>query len=438
MLVLIILVNTSIYFLFYKITIDNELEQLTAQTNIIVEKLAENPDSATSELLFAFLPPEGMIRVIQENGNNLKEQARKGEYTQLPGEYSTTESQEIVAGKNGEDVVVITKPIIWNSGEQAGEVVTLQVSDHLIGNQETMQNLLYVLVVASLIMLIPTYIAGTFLSRFLVRPIKDLIQTMKENIRNREWKKINVENRSQDELYEMERTFNEMIDFLRDNFEKQEIFVSDASHELKTPISIVKSYAQLLERRGKENPELLKESIEAIDSEADRMKKLVEQMLALAKNKQTGALKQVDLVSLIEETTATFQGAYSREINLEKGMDMLVVNGNKDQLEQIIYILIDNALKYSKDKVKVSISEENSNAVFQVTDYGNGIPEEERSRIFERFYRIDKARSRDTGGTGLGLAIAKTIAKEHHGDLSVTSEIGEGSTFILRLPIGEA
>lgn len=432
MLVLILLVNTSIYYLFYNITADSELEQLAAQTNTIVETLNSNPEIQTSDLLDAYLPTDGMIRVIGEDGSLMIPELKKPTISSdLPREFSVNEMQTIMSQGNAANVAVISKPIIWNNGD----VVTLQVSNHLLALEETMTTLFYVLVVASIIMLVPSIIAGIVLSRFLLSPIKALIQTMKENTRHANWKKIDAGNRSRDELYEMEKTFNEMIDYLKDNFEKQEVFVSDASHELKTPISIVKSYAQLLGRRGKENLELFNESVEAIDSEADRMQKLVEQMLSLAKNKTEAEMQQVDMAMLCEETIATFKGAYEREIIFEKRIPTLLVNGNPNQLEQVVYILIDNALKYSNDEIKVVISERNDEAIFNVTDYGHGISEKERERIFDRFYRIDKARSRDTGGTGLGLAIAKSIADAHNGRLFVTSNVGEGSTFTLTLPI---
>ncbi|MBP1968638.1 signal transduction histidine kinase [Virgibacillus natechei] len=432
MLVLILLVNTSIYFLFYNITADSELEQLSAQTNTITETLNSNPDIPTSDLLDAYLPTDGMIRVIAEDESLLIPELKKPNISsELPSEFSVTETQTILSQENGADVAMISKPIIWNNGD----VVTLQVSSHLLALEETMTTLFYVLVVASVIMLIPSIIAGMLLSRFLLRPIKALIQTMKENTRHAKWQKIDVQNRSRDELYEMEKTFNEMIDYLKGNFEKQEVFVSDASHELKTPISIVKSYAQLLERRGKENPEVFNESVEAIDSEADRMQKLVEQMLSLAKNKTKAAMQQVDMITLSEETIATFQGAYDRNISFDKRHEKLLVNGNPNQLQQVVYILIDNALKYSNDEIKIVIDERNNEAIFQVTDYGQGIPEKEQERIFDRFYRMDKARSRDTGGTGLGLAIANTITDAHNGRLFVTSNVGEGSTFTLTLPL---
>lgn len=436
MLVLVLLVNTSIYFLFYKIAADSDLDQMAVQMNTLTETLADNPDISNEEakrLIKAYLPTNGMIRVIDENDRPFIQQTKSRAYETLPWEYVTTEKKTIETQENGPDIAIITRPVIWNNGE----IVTVQLSNHLNHLEETMKTLFYVLIVAGAIMLIPSIIAGTLLGRFLLNPIQKLIQTMKDNTKHAKWQKINLENRSKDELYEMEMTFNEMIDYLRDNFEKQEIFVSNASHELKTPIQIVKSYAQLLERRGMENPELLQESIEAIDSEADRMKKLVEQLLSLAKNRQAQEMNRVDLGELTEETVETFEKAYARKINFQQNADDLMVYGNRDQLEQVIYILIENAIKYSNDKINVSASKLNDDVIIQVKDHGQGIHEDEQKRIFDRFYRVDKARSRETGGTGLGLAIAKVITEEHHGEVSVSSKVGEGSTFTLCLPYRE-
>src|SRR5690625_6161149 len=128
-----------------------------------------------------------------------------------------------------------------------------------------MIRLSYVLIVASVIMLVPTIIAGIVLSRYLLRPIRKLTQTMKENTRQGNWNKINLQNESRDELYEMEKTFNEMIDQLKDSFEKQAIFVSNASHELKTPIAIVKSYAQLVQHKVINNQKSLKSPLKPMN-----------------------------------------------------------------------------------------------------------------------------------------------------------------------------
>lgn len=430
MLVLILLVNTSIYYLFHTISLDRELADLSTQTNEIAETLNRNPDIPKRELLEAFLPTEGMIRVIGESGS-FSAQVMKADYTDLPANYVTSETRSIINMKDQPDFATVAKPIIWEDGN----VVTLQVYKHLTGHASTMETLVYVLVVASLIMLIPTIAAGVFLSRFITRPVKELTAAMKENTAYGNWKKISEADASNDELYEMKITFNRMIDYLRENFEKQEMFVSDASHELKTPISIVKSYSQLMKRRGADNPELLEESTEAIESQADRMQKLVEQMLLLAKLKDGEDYKPFNIVELCRSAAETFEGAYHRDIVFNATADNVQVNGSDDQLQQVVYILMDNAVKYSQNTVKLSVKRDGGYVEVAVQDKGPGIPESEQEKIFDRFYRIDQSRSRETGGTGLGLSIAKTIVGVHNGTLTVSSEKGAGSTFTLTLPV---
>jgi two-component system, OmpR family, sensor histidine kinase ArlS len=226
-----------------------------------------------------------------------------------------------------------------------------------------------------------------------------------------------------------------MIEYLKESFEKQEMFVSDASHELKTPIQIIKSYAQLLERRGNVSPELVKESVLAIDSEANRMNKLVQQMLTLAKNKQLQPMVTVNMVSVMDEIIKVFDGISERAIVIEKKQETINVEADRDQLKQLLYILLDNALKYSQDAIHVRLFQIDRLAILEVQDYGKGISQKDQERIFDRFYRVDKARNRDTGGTGLGLAIAKSIADAHNGELSVKSELNKGSTFIVKMPL---
>ncbi|WP_068676365.1 ATP-binding protein [Oceanobacillus sp. Castelsardo] len=433
MFVLILLVNTAIYFSFYKMSTDTELEELEIVTNDMMEALYANPNVDPGELMKAYLPANGLIRVILDSDVPIIEQTRSNDYLTLPWKFTNAESKNIYSQKGVADIVVIEKPMIWAVGEYKGEIVTVQVSNQLLSLHETLRTLLFVLAILSIVVLLPVILGSSVLSGFLLRPIQNLIQTMKKNIKQNEWEKIDVRTKSHDEMYEMEMTFNEMIEHLKISYEKQEMFVSDASHELKTPIQIIKSYAQLLERRGSLNPDLFKESIEAIDSEADRMKKLVEQMLAMAKNQETKRLEKVNFSGLLDETINTFHHAYDRKINFIKETTNLFVKGNRDQLEQVVYILIDNAFKYSEDNIEVNMKKIDDKVILEVTDFGNGMKEEDQSRIFDRFYRVDKARSRDTGGTGLGLSIAKSIVEAHNGDISVESKLGEGSTFMLTL-----
>lgn len=432
MLLLILLVNTSIYFLFYKISAENELSRLSNETNMIVETLQANPDVPRSQLLKAFVPENGIIRVIDQNGEELIPTITKSEsYTQLAYEFIDHEKRTIEKDEQGHYIAVVMKPIIWENGE----VATLQVANYLIALDEMMHTLFYVLVAASLIILIPTVIAGNLLSKFVIQPIQKLIETMKINIHDKNWQLIEVENESKDELYEMVTTFNELMRQLKESFKKQEQFVSDASHELKTPLSIIKSYAELLKRRGKANPELITESIDVIEQEAERMQLLVNQLLDLAKNKQAFPHEPIDLVPLVKKVHRIFADAYDRKFHLDIAEKSVLIKGNEKQIEQVVYILLSNAIKYSEKEIALHLYVKQQFAVLDVIDKGIGISEEEQKRIFDRFYRVDKARSRQTGGTGLGLAIANEIVKHHGGTIEVVSEIGKGSTFTVNIPM---
>lgn len=432
MLVLLIIVNTAIYFLFYKVSADTELEQLYTQTNTIVETIRENPEIPQSQLLKAFVPENGIIRIVGSNNKELVPTMTKDlAFTELPYEFVNHETRKIERNEEGQIIVVVTKPVIWDDGS----VAMLQVANYLIDLEEMMNTLLYVLVAASLIVLLPTVVAGNLLSKFILQPIQQLIDAMKVNMKEENWQTIDVQNKSKDELYEMEKTFNELISHLKESFIRQEQFVSDASHELKTPISIIKSYAELLKRRGKTHPELMGESLEAIESESERMQLLVNQLLDLAKNQQTFPYEPVDIVPIAEKVFQVFENAYNRKFHINIEDSSLVVEGNKDQIEQVIYILVSNAIAYSEKEITIHAFRKGDIAYIEVIDRGEGISADDQERIFDRFYRVDKARARSTGGTGLGLAIAKEIAKAHGGDLTVDSELGKGSTFSFALPL---
>ncbi|MFD1067107.1 sensor histidine kinase [Oceanobacillus locisalsi] len=445
MFLVIAIAHTAIYFLFYRSASDGEIDQLRVQADALVEAIAENDTTSTeamSNLLTAYLPANGMIRIVDETGSNVvRLQTKSSDYTNLEVNYTTSETSRIVQDDNiGSNFAVIEKPIIWENGE----IVTVHVANELIHLDETMRTLTYVLLFSSAVILIPTVIASITLSRFLLTPIQKLKDTMRRNIHNKNWQKIDIESRfkdengeksdvkkrNKDEIYEMEMTFNEMIDSLKENFEKQEAFVSNASHELKTPIQIIKSYAQLIERQGKKRPELLDESVGAIDSEADRMQKLVEQLLLLAKHKNDNKQQEVNIREVVEQVIQTFQNAYpDRSIQFDAESSDYKIFGNIDQIKQIPYILIENALKYSEEAVLIKMRIGTEKIQIQFQDDGEGIAPEEQEKIFDRFYRVDRARNRETGGTGLGLAIAKEIIDIHGGEITVDSEVGQGSTF---------
>lgn len=165
------------------------------------------------------------------------------------------------------------------------------------------------------------------------------------------------------------------------------------------------------------------------------MEQLVNQLLDLAKNKQAFPFSNIDLVPLVNKVFHVFEKAYNREIYLDIQDEAILIEGNEEQIEQVMYILISNAISYSDKEIRLNLSQQNDIATFAVIDHGPGISEEDQQRIFDRFYRVDKARTRKSGGTGLGLAIAKEITEAHNGKLTVTSEEGKGAIFSIHIPI---
>lgn len=221
--------------------------------------------------------------------------------------------------------------------------------------------------------------------------------------------------------------------------EMRKDFIANASHELKTPITIIRGFAETLH----DNPELplpITEDITAkIVKNCERMATVVRDLLALAdiENIPHHRLSVFDIVELVNKVkTHLLQVHVEANISIQSP-EKLGVKGDLDLIEMAISNLMENAVKYSNipAEIVVKIAQEGNSAVIQITDKGIGIPKEDLRRIFERFYRVDKAHSRKVGGSGLGLSIVETIIKKHFGTISVESELGKGSTFTIALPI---
>ena len=238
----------------------------------------------------------------------------------------------------------------------------------------------------------------------------------------------------QDEVKALVRALNAMMRRMKEAFEAQTRFLADASHELRTPITAILGHVGYLLRRTPVT-EAQKESLEVIKREAERMRKLVEDLLELSK---TGTWRvephPVHVRSLFEEVKEEFsQGQGEGKIVLEVSDDLFVL-GDKDRLHQVLANLVTNSLKARAQRVVLRGRGVGERAVLQVEDDGEGIPKEHLPHIFERFYRVDKARDRERGGSGLGLSIVKAIVEAHGGEVWVESEEDKGTTFTLSLP----
>jgi two-component system, OmpR family, phosphate regulon sensor histidine kinase PhoR len=217
-------------------------------------------------------------------------------------------------------------------------------------------------------------------------------------------------------------------------------FVANASHELKTPVAAVRVLAETLLTALPEDPEAGRRFAERIGREAERLDVLVRDLLDLSRvERGTLDVEPVDLVGLAKEVVGGYGDlAEERRIRLHSELQPQVsMRGDRAQLGLLLSNLLDNALRYTpaKGTVCVRLDGTESRAVIQVSDTGQGIPARELPRVFERFYRVDKARARQTGGTGLGLAIVRHVAEAHGGTVRVDSELGRGSTFTVSLPV---
>ena len=283
-------------------------------------------------------------------------------------------------------------------------------------------------------------LAGHFISRRILKPIREITWTARSIEVERLGRRLDVP-RARDELSELARTFNRMLDRLQEGFSQQQRFVSDASHELRTPLTVILGYSDMLSRWGREDKNILDEGITAIRSEAENMQQLIEKLLFLARadqKRQAVNKEEVDFAALLADTMEKMQTVTtSHEVALGTN-DPALVNGDPVLLRQLLRVFLENSLKYTPEGGHIRVSSvetaDGSRVMVTIADDGIGIAPEHQPRIFDRFYRVDSSRTKETGGSGLGLSIARWIAERHNIKISLRSEVDEGTTVILTIP----
>jgi len=317
-----------------------------------------------------------------------------------------------------------------------------QVTDDLADYHNTTHNLMWIFIVMTLIAIFGATLLGYFLAAFLLRPMKKITKTINAvNLDPQTDSRVPDLNRN-DELSDLAVLFNDMLDQMQRYITQQQQFVEDVSHELRTPVAIIQGHMELLNRWGKDDPQVLAESLSASLSETQRMQSLVQEMLDLSRAEQleinfshetTDVQKLVtqafnDFKMIHPDFTFTFDDDVKRPVYAQI---------YRNHLEQILIILLDNAVKYStkRKEIHLSLSTDRRYIEVAVQDFGEGISKDNLDRVFNRFYRVDKARSRDKGGNGLGLSIAQRLVEGYHGRVSVESVVGQGSIFRFHLPI---
>lgn len=289
----------------------------------------------------------------------------------------------------------------------------------------------YIIPLISTIGLLLT-LAGVFTVMYLTRRIQTFTQKMqliRENGYQEELPSVYTE----DEVGEMIRVFNEMIAHFQEMHEAQKQFVSDASHELKTPLAIIEGNAQLIEKWGTKDPTILEESIPALRRGVERAKMLIDDLLMLSRTNVVDGqpIHDIELHDIIENYIRDLQIIYP-DVQFNLQLEAITYPMIAVDFAKLINIFVENGIKYSAEQPRITIMLHELETGFElrIQDSGIGISPEHQQRIFERFYRIDLSRSRDTGGNGIGLAVAKKIVDKYRGKIFVESEVGQGSTFV--------
>ena len=309
----------------------------------------------------------------------------------------------------------------------------IQVFRMLADGTYMIWNFMSKMLVADVIGILCAFLIGQYISRRMLKPVAAIREAAE---------RISIEDLSQristdgpdDEMKELTITFNSMIDRLDTSFQKQNQFVSDASHELRTPIAVIQGYANLINRWGKSDPDILQESIDSILTETDHMSALIRQLLFLAKSDQHKLTAQKAKISLNEVAGELVREMevldVDRKISFVEEAQVEIF-ADYDLIKQLLWVHGENALKYSRDggEVEVKVWRDKKFGYVSVKDNGMGIAEEDIPKIFDRFYRVDKSRNKEISGTGLGLAIAKWIVDSHDGEILVESKAGEGTVF---------
>ena len=404
----------------------NKAEQYELNQNLVYKKNSS----------FYPMNEEVNIRVFDTSRELLFQTQNWQDTPQVSGKLET----QFVTLSTGEESVQVMMPILSRNTRVL--IGHLQVTNRMAKLVELKKQLRFLFLQLIIMEGIVAVGLAYFISRLISKPIEeihDIIASINEE--NIETKRLIVPKKN-DEFAIVSQQFNELLDKISFYIAQQKHFVEDVSHELRTPVAIVEGHLKLLNRWGKDDPEVLEESLTASLSEIQRMKTLVQEMLDLSRAPQVREQYKdatTEVVATLEQIVTNFKVLYPdftfiADIDTKKEIISPIY---RNHFEQVIIILLDNAVKYSTNRkeIIVSLSPTTEAVEIGIQDFGMGLSEEDKKKVFSRFYRVDKARSRERGGNGLGLSIAKELIEGYNGKISVTSRLNQGSQFKVKLPI---
>jgi two-component system OmpR family sensor kinase len=389
---------------------------------------------ATADIFVQLSTVDGTILSRSENLGNQRliipqdqlERVKRGET--IPSDFTVNRTR----------LRAYVAPIVTRSGQVVGFI---QLAQSLRTVDTTLRDLATLIIISIAAGLGTAAIGGWLIAGTILEPVDRITLTAQKITRARDLgRRIDVPN-TNDEVGRLALTFNEMLARIEELFRGQQRFVADVSHELRSPLTAVRGNLDLLKRGAVEDPAERAQVIEAMDIETARMSRLVSDLLLLARQDAGVPIARhpVELDTLLLEVYRQAQ-VIARGIKVTLGAeDQAIIIGDRDRLKQVLLNLVDNAIKYTPQggEVTLGLTKDSTWVKIAVQDTGIGIAPDHIPNLFDRFYRVDKARSRDAGGSGLGLAIAKSVVEAHNGKITVESEVGKGSTFTVWLPLPE-
>ncbi|MDU0201732.1 HAMP domain-containing sensor histidine kinase [Paenibacillus sp. MAH-36] len=423
-----------IYYIYAQYEKEEELETLQFTANQMLTHISplELLQEDNNRILRKYLPNHAMIRSLDLSSKVINQAANTSELAVIPPKHIDT--QESYSQKlNDQSVMIVRSPI-----HQGTEIIgTLEIITEPIELDQSLYRLVGIIGIVTLAAMLLSLSASFLLSKLLFLPLSRMILTMKEIETSLAIKKLPLNRKSKDELYQLSETFNHLMERIEMSMKKQRQFISDASHEFKTSLTIIEGYTSLIRRWGFENMDLHMEALDAVHDESKRMKHITYQLLELAEleHEPTLTFSSFDLVTLCKENIQLLRPLSNKEFILLPSESSMMIEADRLQIKQVILIILDNAMKYMTHHTHVYLSKTDPNYCIRIVDDGKGIPTEELPFVFERFYRVDRSRSRQTGGSGLGLAIAERIVKLHKGTIQISSVPHYGTEVIVTIPI---
>jgi two-component system sensor histidine kinase ArlS len=447
LILILFLFNVFVFYFFIKASTNSEIELLRKKAETLLERnIVDDPNIWNDPTKFNdLLIPQEMVRLIDRNNNikaNLNSQQLLTDAYPPKFKALAAPSSSLKLLSDRGFAVFVQVPVYKSlqKDQPAEQLAMLEIGKRLDVLDRSIPVLFTILAFTSIGAVVVSLIGGYFYTRIIFNPIRHLTQTMVAIQKSGTFKRLQIDsNAKNNEISQLGSTFNDMIARLEENFERQKQFIADASHELRTPLTIIESYAALLRRWASSDPQLRQEAIDAIHSEAVRLRELTNNLLVFMDTDEEQRMKWVffDLSAMVLSTASSLQLTFEREIKVylhhEEG-ESIEMKGDPEKMKQLLIILLDNAIKYSQKPIEVRVDATYRHIHIYISDQGIGIAEADIPKLFDRFYRTDKARSRKHGGIGLGLSIAEQIVQLHEGTIRVTSRLNEGTTVIIRLP----